>query len=557
MKSYRDTYRKIIQGCAFAVLALLMGSCVNDQGDDVNCSESTLSLNLVVPQTTLTKALASDETSAETGEGVVHSLKIWIFKTGGDPAKDAPVAYQEFTSLERLTSAQNIINLTMKVPRNLTNCDFYLLGNSESINSTVGDITKDTESSLESVTFAQQDWNTNLTAKGLPMARIIENIDISGNLIPSQPPLELSLLRSVCKVGFFFSKKTGSEKVVINSIKISRGLADKGNVFPQSVSSLVLASQNAQNANIPSGTTYTDINFPPTKGGRVNTSLTVPVEITSMNPEAITKGATETAEDYKQRLLDKTTLLEQAYFPEIGKSTEANGTYDDKDGKPATCTITYTFADETEEHSKTFDLNLNNGTTVRNHEIIINGFFENGSLYIKPIVLPWDNGGTTTFDLSNPIINFTADGSNKITNGVLSSIKGIATTYDKTSSGKYYAHFTFQFQSPAVNHWMLQLSNPTFGFKKSLDGDMLDFIDGVGGDALVSFYIVPKNDYDVATSIDIGTKLYLTLPDYPSYGNIKFNTIKDNGEIIGSANYLQILQVQSENVYSNLTNIKE
>jgi hypothetical protein len=538
MKSYRDTYRKIIQGCAFAVLALLMGSCVNDQGDDVNCSESTLSLNLVVPQTTLTKALANDETSADAGEGVVHSLKIWIFRHG-DAATEKPVAYEEFTSLERHTNIQNIVNLSMKVPTDLTTCDIYIQANSESISATLG--ANDTRTTLKAATFAAAPTKDNLEAKGLPMSRILENINVKPYLGINKTPIEVSLHRSVSKIGFYFSMLTGTKSVTIHSLTITNGLANQGSVFPKAVISgdgtiPAEATENSKAYNIPAGTTYSNVTFPYT-GSKVYTTL--PYSVIQKNDAAIERGATETAEAFKERLLAHSDLIEQAYFPEV-------------DENASTFTITYSFDGESKVRSAEFKLGTG---AIRNHEIIINGFFMNGYLYVRPTVLPWDNGSTTEFNLGNIITSFSSDAANKFIKDAEGNATDVATTYETTPTGNgHYAKFTFRFVSPAVNHWMLQLSNPAFGFKTNLNGDIVDFIDGAGGRAAVTFYVVPKNEYDALSSNDYGTKLYLTLPDYPNYGKIDFNPT-GTGHVPSDANStveVNIRQVASVAAYEAL-----
>lgn len=525
-------WRRILQVFILLLSLFTFAACSSDEEIPSDNEGTTLSFDFTIPASSNSQRSVDNTLTADDGETNVNTLQVWIFNTGGAD-NDTPLAYSKTLSAERYLQTNGKLKISMNAPKDLTNCDIYILANAESTNAATLD-ENSTRGMLKNATF-----NTvlqNATSKGLPMSRVVTGFDVTPYIGHTDNAIGVSLLRSICKVGFYFSKDADMHNVSINiqSITINNGMANQGNIFTYAVTP-PYASDDASSSNIPTGTGYSDISFP-YAGSSVSTIL--PFTVTKENEVSLHREPSENAQDFKTRLLNNTNHIEQAYLP------ESNGA--------ATCTITYTFSGESNPHTKTFNLWQGAGSDdlIRNHEIIINGFFTRSDLYITPTVADWSNGGTTIYKQDDFVTTITSDGTNKIVKSGTTPV-AIATAWEKTpTAGGHYAKFTFQFNSPAVSRWMLQLSNPAFGFKKSLYGEVLDYIDGAGGSGAVTFYIVPKNDYDALGSNNYNTTLFLILPDMLTLGKLPINA--SSSPLPGTISDINIQQVPSAEQFENL-----
>ena len=525
-------WRHILQVFLLLLPLFTLAACSNDDEIPSDNKGATLSFDFTIPVSSSSLQRSVDNTiTADNGEANVNTLQVWIFNTGGAD-NDTPLAYSQTPAAERYLQTNGKLRISMKAPKDLTNCDIYILANAESTNAATLD-ENSTRGMLKNATF-----NTVLqdaTSKGLPMSRIVTGFDVTPYIGHTDNAISMSLLRSICKVGFYFSKDADMDNVGVNiqSITIHNGMANQGNIFTYAVTS-PYASDDAFSSKIPTGTVYSDISFP-YAGSSVSTIL--PFTVTKENTTSLQRGSSESAGDFKTRLLSNTSHIEQVYLPESNTA--------------ATCTITYTFSDDADVHTKTFNLWQGAGSDdlIRNREIIINGFFSRAGLNITPSIADWNDGGKTVYNQDNFVTTLTSGGTNKIVPSGTSPA-AIATAWEKSpTAGGHYAKFTFQFNSPAVSRWMLQLSNPAFGFKKNLYGEILDYIDGIGGTGAITFYVVPKNDYDALGSNNYYTTLFLVLPDMMTLGKLPLNT---SASLPGTTTDINIQQVPSVEQFENL-----
>lgn len=529
----------IIRKCSFLALAGLMASCVTDiTHDDASiCPQSTLTFNFTIPETTITRA--DNTVSATSQEAAVHNLKVWIFQNGGD-GTDKAIAYKSLDPADNYQStANNAVEFKIDIPSMYisSTCDLYVVANSDAIDAWQSSYnTKDvTRNTLASAVINKAPLTTSAT-KGLPMARIANGITVA-NFANTDTPVQLSLLRSVSKIGVYFTKSTElGQEVKVTGISISNVTAtgDGGYVFPKAVD-YTSATANATVSNIPSSVTSFD-SFNPYFGINLFTSLPITVANINTSSSAVLKDALkwetgETGQQFKNKLLTWTTTSEEAYFLESNK--------------PAVCTISYTINGK--PATATLNLWTGNGVDlIRNHEVIIYGHFVGSSLYVQPFVLPWTAGETVDYDLTNIEASIVAAEGSSNKTITPSTYPATLTAYDATSSGDYYPQFTVKFTKPIVNRWLLQSTNPYFGFKINANDDIKDYIEGAGGSS-VTFYVVPKNSFNAEKNNNVPsiyqTSLILTVPDLSSLGRISFNAAKT---LPGTETEVYIQQVQQE-----------
>lgn len=482
----------------------LLTACVTDTvtDDSDQCPKSTLTLNFTIPANTVTKAT----TTASAYESTIHNLKVWLFETGSN----IPASFKELNPAESSQASDYSVRLQMQVPKTITTADLYIVANSDAVDGVPTLNLSTTRATLESATFGAAP--TAVTTKGLPLARVVKGLTVT-DFTTTDVPASISLLRSVAKVGVYFSKDVtmGSTEVRINSVKINNGFASAaGSLFPASVA-YSDATVYATNANVPSATTYGTWNY---FSGSTTLSKSVSGAIASI-------GSTETGDAYKARIASGSDFI----------GTE---TYLLESAQTSTCTVNYTVGGVTSE--KTFSLWSAIPGLIRNHEVVIYGHFIGADLYIQPIVLPWTNADKIIYDTSNIVASIVSAATYK------ASSTRIYAAYDASATGKYYPKFTLTFSTPAVDRWLLQSTNPDFGFKINLTDDIQDYIEGVGGSGNpVTFYVVPKNNFKQSLSgtSQYNASLFLTVPSIPTLGRIKFNTSSLPGNTDATEVYIQ------------------
>jgi hypothetical protein len=499
----------IIRKCSFLALSGLLASCVTDSVTNDQCEKSSIILNFTIPTEAVSRAETGGVTDATTlaksGEATIKDMKVWVFApAAGDDA--VAERYSPFEESAITQKTDNSVSLSIGIPRGFSKCDLYILANSSKtyIGGSLNGAS--TRAEIEAATFASVPLNAD---NGLPLARIVKNVDVSSLLNNDNASLNIALLRSVSKINLFFSKDATLENtgVVIKSIFITNSSASLGSVFPQSVEGTTDAAANAASSNVPATATFATTTFPIANS---ITSQNLPYTVSKSVSGAITKDPGETGDEFLKRMTTSADLVESAYFLESNRAAQ--------------CTIEYTVGGE--EKERTFELwsATSGADLIRNHNVVIYGHFVGRDLYVTPTVLAWNDAETINYDLSEGV-NATVTMNSSY---VACNTDHIAAAYDESSTGSYYPQFTVTFVTPVVDRWLLQSSNPNFGFKINLNDDIQDYIEGVGGkNNSVTFYVVPKNEFDQSkfekNDSQYYTTLFVTVPEIPSLGRVTFN----------------------------------
>ena len=428
MKRYNSTLIKMTRRLGMAIAALLMlstmASC-SDQDSQAPATgdEAYLNLSFSTASNTTSRAsragdIGNNETQANPNtESDIHSIKVWVFKSGTGESANHPIAYKE----DRPTAggggtANGTYTLNLRFLRKINgeeikNIDLYILANSESTNMEEKLKNKDfrsiTRAELQDVTFDKpfgitEEGKAQTTevpngkgqttevpnGKGLPISRAITNIEIADHVADTEIEakkngISIPLVRAVSKLHFYFARKAGEEAMTGN-VKVTRIEID-GNTFP--TASYVFpdeedyetADANKAATSKKYGTSY--VASPLKLDGVENTGIKAVTD-----PLAYKRDEkTETAQAYMDRMNEEIGGHDLSYLRETNK--------------PITGTIYYKLAEDGFEESKTFT--IPSSSAIRNRELVVYGYFlQGGALCLDWQVMPW-NKVTSEISWSN------------------------------------------------------------------------------------------------------------------------------------------------------------
>lgn len=416
MKRYNSTLIKMTRRLGMAIAALLMlstmASC-SDQDSQAPATGDEAYLNLSFSTASNTTSRASragdigkdDETQANPNtESDIHSIKVWVFKSGTGESANHPIAYKEDrpTAVGEGTYTLNLRFLRKINGEEIKNIDLYILANSESTNMADKLNGKDfrsiTREDLQKVTFDKpfgitKDGKAETTevpngkaqttevpnGKGLPISRAITNIAIAGHVADTEIEakeigIKIPLVRAVSKLHFYFARKNTAEAMTEN-VKVTRIEID-GSTFP--TESYVFPDEEeytkADANKAATSSKYGTPAYVPTAlqlGGVKNSGIAaVP------DPTAFIKKS-QTAQQY----LDA--------FKDAGIASH-HLSYLRDTNKPITGRIYYQLAEGGSEKSQGFTI-PSNGTAIRNRELVVYGYFlQGGALCLDWQVMPWN-----------------------------------------------------------------------------------------------------------------------------------------------------------------------
>lgn len=410
MKRYNSTLTKMTRRLGMAIAALLMlstmASC-SDQDSQAPATGDEAYLNLSFSTASNTTSRASragdigknDETQANpTAESDIHSIKVWVFKSGTGPSAN-PIAYKEDNTPTAVGGGTANGNYTLNLRflrkingEELKNIDLYILANSESTNMADKlkgkDLRTITRADLQGVTFddpfgitAEGKAQTTVvpTGKGLPISRAITNIEIAKHVADTEieakdKGISIPLVRAVSKLHFYFARKTGEDAMTEN-VKVTRIEID-GNtfptesyVFPDEEDYATADANKAATSNKYGTPSY--VSTPLKLDGVENTGIKAVT-----NPLAYQRGETENAQTYMDRM-----------NKEIG---EHNLSYLRETNKPITGKIYYQLAEGGSVKSQGFTI-PSSGNAIRNRELVVYGYFlQGGALCLDWQVMPWN-----------------------------------------------------------------------------------------------------------------------------------------------------------------------
>lgn len=422
----------------------------------------SLPIRLYIPNALPATKAGAGDVSGVSPESQVYRVQVWMFdhqaatETAGDGEK--AVAYAEADLSTSNTQnmgpydqsgyyatweSAKIFRLPLMIPgyvleREATKMkfDFYVLANAASIGSTAGRET--TRGALKALTFGKTtsaDYfgttagsvktgttpsNALGTSLGLPISGFFNKgagdtgtaatgVDLSflkPETLKTLTPAEITakspvvqLERAVSKIRFVFAAPTGMTGMSITGIEVNGSLIpDNTYVFPRE-SDVTLFQLPSASMTYGGATAVT----PPASVG----TIVDPNYLRSTCDLTFTIGSTTykkpkemTAEEYEDFLTAAVSASPAALATETY-------VYLRESDKPITGKIYYKLsADQATPSVATFDMSKIDGYTAantnfhRNHSWIVYAYFQGGALYIKPLVLPWEDGGG--YDFTTP-----------------------------------------------------------------------------------------------------------------------------------------------------------
>lgn len=501
MKRYNSTLTKMTRRLGMAIAALLMlstmASC-SDQDSQAPATGDEAYLNLSFSTASNTTSRASragdigkdDETQANpTAESDIHSIKVWVFKSGTGPSAN-PIAYKEDNTPTAVGGGTANGNYTLNLRflrkingEELKNIDLYILANSESTNMADKlngkDLRSITRADLQGVTFdnpfgitAEGKAQTTEvpTGKGLPISRAITNIAIADHVADTEAGamgkgISIPLVRAVSKLHFYFARKAGDDAMTGN-VKVTKIEID-GNTFPTE-SYVFPDEEDYTKADANKAATSNKYGTPSYVStllkldGVANTGIKAVTD-----PLAYKRVPGENAQTYMNRM-----------NKEIGGH---NLSYLRETNKPITGKIYYQLAEGGSVKSQGFTI-PSSGNAIRNRELVVYGYFlQGGALCLDWQVMPW-NKVTSEISWSNVNCQMFAWQTGSTLNPKGGDAEGLycLVNYpryqdedhkileDKKSGAAFY----FKVESPAGLVWKAHLTNPTefaFNYDKSTD----------------------------------------------------------------------------------------
>lgn len=501
MKRYNSTLTKMTRRLGMAIAALLMlstmASC-SDQDSQAPATGDEAYLNLSFSTASATTSRASragdigkDETQANpTAESDIHSIKVWVFKSGTGPSAN-PIAYKEDNTPTAVGGGTANGNYTLNLRflrkingEELKNIDLYILANSESTNMadklngknlrsiTRADLQKATFDDPFGITTEGKAQTTVVpTGKGLPISRAITNIEIAKHVADTEieakdKGISIPLVRAVSKLHFYFARTADADALTEN-VKVTKIEID-GNTFPTE-SYVFPDEEDYATADANKAATSNKYGTPSYVStllkldGIANTGIKAVTD-----PLAYKRVPGENAQTYMNRMNN-----------EIGGH---NLSYLRETNKPIKGKIYYQLAEGGVEKSRGFTI-PSEGNAIRNRELVVYGYFlQGGALCLDWQVMPW-NKVTSEISWSNVNCQMYAWQTGSTLNPKGGDAEGLycLVNYpryqdkdheileDKKSGAAYY----FKVESPAGLVWKAHLTNPdefAFNYDESIKG---------------------------------------------------------------------------------------
>ncbi len=511
MLNMHKTYKTVLEGVSRTLLscltllgAMLPVACVYEQMPEGK-EEADTYIHLNLSSTESQTRAVSDKHEGEGQENTITSLRVWAFDSDNQSENAIALCYQEETSLQATDGKHTF---TMKLPRktggqDLKRIDLYILANAESGSNlaTAAENRMLTRAQLQSDKAITELFGVNsqgdpqcvvVPKSGLPMSRIVQNIPISQYVTESpdvaKPSIGIPLTRSVSKLHFFFARRTdaGTDNVQVTGIEVGAStIPMASHVFPLPVSFATPVPDDAVDTR--AYTTY--VQYAVSQRATVMAG-DIP-EVT--DPKTLTRGSDEDADAYMSRL-DRAGLKSK-YL-----------TYLRETDKEVPVTIYYRLGENEAERSAT--VNVKAGDLRRNHEVVIYGYFlDGGALMVEPQVLPWSDAGNFDFKATREVTLSYADGDVRMTN------ECVAIAYQDWTTGATPVRspkITFKINTDS-HRWILQTDNPDFGFLLEGEEQLRDQLTGYDG--TVSFYFLPRKEFDGVSATNWKASIFMTLPE--------------------------------------------
>ena len=392
------------------LLTLILTSCMSDGYTDTAAgkSDTYINLNVSTPTAQARANAPAGSTAGTSGslkenetfpnpidEEKIYSIRVWAFKSGPDD-NAMPIGFKAVTDLSATGSYNVSMKLLRKAAGNLEkdNIDLYILLNAESIRVLDGNNCNTmTRKALKDATFNSNfgintdDGSpeaTTVPAKGLPISRVITNINVKDNIADNAAdaatkPVSVPLVRAVSKLHFFFARKTGkdTESVTVTRIEVDgETLTAASPVFPEAATNAEKDTKGLTGSL--NGLNYLTNNL--IFGGIATDKIN-----SVANPEVYIRNNGEKAQEYVTRLSTGVQEGCRSYLLETDK--------------PITGTIYFKLSKNGAEKQKTFSISK----AYRNHEMVVYGYFlgdEESTLTLKYYVADWTDKGATNIEFN-------------------------------------------------------------------------------------------------------------------------------------------------------------
>lgn len=501
MKRYNSTLTKMTRRLGMAIAALLMlstmASC-SDQDSQAPATGDEAYLNLSFSTASATTSRASragdigkDETQANpTAESDIHSIKVWVFKSGTGPSAN-PIAYKEDNTPTAVGGGTANGNYTLNLRflrkingEELKNIDLYILANSESTNMadklngknlrsiTRADLQKATFDDPFGITTEGKAQTTVVpTGKGLPISRAITNIEIAKHVADTEieakdKGISIPLVRAVSKLHFYFARTADADALTEN-VKVTKIEID-GNTFP--TESYVFPDEEDY--------ATADANKAATSN-KYGTPSYVP---TLLKLDGVKNTGIKAVADPLTYKRDEKTETAQTYMDRMNKEIGGhNLSYLRETNKPITGKIYYQLADGGSVKHQGFTI-PSSGNAIRNRELVVYGYFlQGGALCLDWQVMPW-NKVTSEISWSNVNCEMFAWQTGSTLKPKEGDAEGLYclvnyprykdTEHEILEDKKSGAAFYIKVDGPTGLVWKAHLTNPTefaFNYDKSTE----------------------------------------------------------------------------------------
>lgn len=536
MKRYNSTLIKMTRRLGMAIAALLMlstmASC-SDQDSQAPATGDEAYLNLSFSTASATTSRASragdigkDETPANpNAESDIHSIKVWVFKSGTKGEEAKPIAYKEDNTPTAVGggTANGTYTLNLRFLRKINgeeikNIDLYILANSESTNMADKLNGKDfrsiTREDLQKVTFDKpfgiKEGKAETTkvpeGKGLPISRAITNIAIAKHVADTEIEakkigISIPLVRAVSKLHFYFARKAdgNTENVKVTRIEID------GNTFP-TASYVFPDEEDYETADANKAATSNKYGTPSYVASPLKLDGVENDKIKAVaDPLAYKRGPSETAQAYMDRMNNDISGHDLSYLRETNKPIK---------GK-----IYYQLAEGGSEKFREFTI-PSEDKAIRNRELVVYGYFLQGGalcLDLQPIVSDW---------VDNIAWKYTDKVSIEMEREEGKFGEAVEVHYGIPNGGG--PAITLKNIDTGDKNWILQCDNPDFAFY--VNGTTYDTVSksDIKGNSF-TFYVVPKRNNDLAVERNFDTNVFIVLA--PDMRKVLFNV--GNGHLPG------------------------
>ena len=436
----RKTYR-IMAIMALAFLAFATGGCVDPLDDSLKPipEEPTLTFWIRVPGSMLATKAGTGDVASISPESMIYDVQVWAFAHGAADT-DLPLNYvdKDNISFENTTQKNwdDSYKIQMPLPKEFVletdpRVDFYILANWQSIfttkpsQMTLADVRDMVfgASTLTNPNFGTTTPTTAVPTKGLPISTIYMGEDGDNDTEPDGVSLQflqdayngtgepltdnifkrelgvIELERAVAKIRFAFARTTGVTGVQITKIEIDGSLIpDNTYAFPNSRTNFYPDAEPSFGG----VTTLAGTGTAPLLNTAAIAEAALPEAMISTESTiaAATTGKIYTgkkpsemsAQEYDTFLADSTTT-QLVYFRESGKAITGKIYYRKTAADTEDTVVEFSMMQENNTLEFPDKTNLH-----RNHYWTVYAYFLGNGLYIKPVVLPWEDGTTYTYE---------------------------------------------------------------------------------------------------------------------------------------------------------------